>query len=602
MNRAQHRTIYSIPPSRGCWWLALFLLLTITSNSSAATIHVPTQVGTIQGGIDLAVDGDTVLIAPGTYHERLSYNGKAITVASRLITTGDPGYTGITIVDADPGILGPADTGSVVRFVDGEGTGSVLYGLTIQNGSGTHRTGTGGVFYHGGGILCSGSAPEIRNCIIRQNQVTGNGGGMFCDSNSAPSIIGCRFKENQCGIIGGALQVNNSSPTITDCVFSHNVAGPPIGAVGGCDFFNSTPVLTNCEFIENSAMVVIGGVSCYASPAILDHCVFIGNQAWFAGGFYCYGVPPTLTNCTFVFNEAPNGAGIYSEACAFNLSNSIVAFNQQGAAIVAMFDSIPNITCSDIYGNAAGDWYGNIAPQANINGNLSTDPLFCDLLGDDFSIDSLSPCAPDQNTCATLIGALDPGCSGTLRVLADPDSLHTFDVNAINPTNVVVLLGNFTAGYSVEDIDLTSLRVNDSLAPDSLAVMIGYPDFAGQVVAMYISTERYLGQYGWLWDVTYHPCAVTGLFNDKSDIELTTMVTLMGHVSGDVNNDGSRDISDLVLVVDYFFNSGTALEQPDAVDLDRNGQIDIADLIALVELMFASNQPEPIFERMLLYR
>ncbi len=94
----------------------------------------------------------------------------------------------------------------------------------------------------------------------------------------------------------------------------------------------------------------------------------------------------------------------------------------------------------------------------------------------------------------------------------------------------------------------------------------------------------------------------TGLFNDKPDIELTAMVTLMGYVSGDVSNNGIRDISDLVLVVDYFFNSGSALEQPDAVDLDRNGTIDITDMIALVGLMFGGNQPEPIWERVLLNR
>lgn len=602
MSTARYRTNYRYSPSHAGKWLALLLLLTAASNSSAATIHVPTQAGTIQSGIDLSVNGDTVLIAPGTYHERINFDGKAIIVASRYLTTGDPGYNEVTIIDADPAILGPTDTGSVVMFVNGEGAGSVLYGLTIQNGTGTARTGPGGTFYNGGGIFCSSASPTIRDCVIRQNIVTGNGGGMYCKDGSGPAIINCRFEVNQCGLLGGAFTAEFSSPILTNCIFEQNAAVPPFGVSGGCDFFYSTPVLTNCEFIENSSAFASGGVSCYSSPAVFDRCVFNGNQSWFAGGLYCYFAPPTLTNCTFVFNKAINGAGIYSEACAFNLSNSILAYNQQGAAILAMFDSIPNIMCTDIYGNSGGDWFGNIAAQANINGNMATDPLFCDALGIDFSIDSLSPCGPDYNSCTTLIGAYDPNCSGTLRVSVDPDTMHTIDLNSVNPTDVLVLLGNFSSGYSVDDIDLPSLRVNDSLVPDSLAVLTGYPDFAGQVVAMYFSTNRYLAQYGWMWDVTMHPCVVTGLFNSKSDIELTTMVTLMGHISGDVNNDGSRDISDLVLVVDYFFNSGDALELSDAVDLDRNGQIDITDLIALVELMFGGNQPEPVWERMLRYR
>ena len=581
------------------WCLLLTVLPVAASSDIAETILVPSEIGTIQEAIDIAVDSDIILIADGHYYERVNYRGKALTVASWFFIDGDSAHILATIIDGDPDSLGPADTGSVVRFVGGEGTGSVLCGLTIQNGSGTHRTGTGGVFYNGGGILCSASSPTIRDCIIRQNLVTGSGGGMFCDSNSAPTIISCRFEENQCGMLAGGLEAIQSSPTITDCVFSHNVAAPPFGLVGGCDFSNSTPILSNCRFIGNSSGLVIGGVCCYASPAILDHCVFVGNQAMFAGAFFCYSTPPTLTNCTFAFNRAPNGAGIYSELCPFILENSIVAFNQQGAGIVAMFDSIPDITCSDIYGNSGGDWTGTIASQANQNGNFSADPLFCAALDGDFHIDSLSPCALGNNDCASLIGALEAACSGTLRAAVLPDTLHAFDANSVDPTHVTVLVGNFTAGYDVENVDLASLRVNDSLAPDSVAVLIGHPDFVGQVIAMYYATGSFLSSFGLLWDVTMQPCIVTGLFNDKPDISLMAMITLMGHVSGDVNNDGIRDISDLVAVVDHFFGAGSMPEQPDAIDLDRNGLIDITDLVLLVEMMFGGDDPDPIYLRLI---
>lgn len=602
MKTALPRTIHNSLLRRVCWWLVLLLILTTVSNSNANIIQIPAQAETIQAGIDLAVNGDTVLIAFGTYHERINFDDKAITVASQYLTTGDPGYIAATIIDADRAILGPADTGSVVRFVNGEGASSVLYGLTIRNGTGTHRTGPGGTFYNGGGVFCSAASPTIQDCIIRQNIVTGIGGGMYCRDGSSPTLSNCLFEQNQCELLGGAFTAEYSSPTLIDCTFKQNAAVPPFGVSGGCDFFYSTPVLTNCEFIGNSAAFAGGGVTCYSSPALFESCLFNGNQSWFAGGLFCYLAPPTLTNCTFVFNDAVFGAGIYSEASAFNLSNSILAFNQQGAAILALFHSIPNISCTDIYGNSGGDWLGNIAAHANINDNLSTDPLFCAVLNNDFSIDSLSPCAPDNNSCASLIGALDPTCSGTLRAAVDPDSLGTFEVNTIDPTDVLVIIGNFTTGYTADDIDLASLLVNDSLAPDSVAVLTSYPNFAGQVIVMYISTVRFLTPYGWLWDVTQQPCVVTGLFNNKADIELTALFTLMGHISGDVNSDGVRDISDLVLVVDYFFNNGDALEQPDAVDLDRNGTLDIADLIALVELMFANNQPDPIWPQLLRYR
>jgi len=118
----------------------------------SVTIHVPAGQPTIQAGIDTAVDGDTVLVAPGTYVENIDFMGKAITVESAQ------GAEATVIDGGDP--VNP-DVKSVVVFNKSESQDSVLEGFTVTNGAGTsYEIEPGNWEYCGGGIYCVGTAPR----------------------------------------------------------------------------------------------------------------------------------------------------------------------------------------------------------------------------------------------------------------------------------------------------------------------------------------------------------------------------------------------------------------------------------------------------------
>ena len=137
---------------------------------SQIIIDVPADYPSIQSAINASKDGDTVLVAEGTYVENINFRGKAITVASEFLLDNDTSHISKTIIDGSEPVY--PDSGSAVTMLLARDTTSVLCGFTIQGG-----TGTGPITFVidgfpsmvGGGIIHAGS--KIINNIICNNRI-----------------------------------------------------------------------------------------------------------------------------------------------------------------------------------------------------------------------------------------------------------------------------------------------------------------------------------------------------------------------------------------------------------------------------------------------
>jgi hypothetical protein len=130
----------------------------------------------IQEGLDAADDGDTVLVADGTYigagNKELDFAGKSVVLRA---TSG----AASTTIDC-------GGSGRAFDFDDGETAGTAVIGFTI----------TGGDTDYGGAIRCDRSNPQFRDCIITGNTATAHGGGVY-STYSTLTFANCTISSSE---------------------------------------------------------------------------------------------------------------------------------------------------------------------------------------------------------------------------------------------------------------------------------------------------------------------------------------------------------------------------------------------------------------------
>jgi len=409
---------------------ALALLLVFGGPSFASTINVPADQPTIQAGIDAASNGDTVLVAPGTYRENINFRGKSVEVKS---SSGSMKT-----------IINGRQAGPVVTFSSGESSKSVLSGFTITNGLGNAAS-----IYSGGGIYCKNSSPTIQNNIITAN-VAAVGGGIEVFGGS-PRILRNTIRENKPdpnidGGYGGGISLENGSSArvignrIYDNLWNGN-SSCSCGSGGGMALHNAgSPFLENNIISSNQANFGPGGAIeiVYSTPSVIQNLIY-ANTAQFGGGVYIDSQSTTskalFVNNTFAENIG-NGSGLPGDGSAVYVvgyDNQVEFFNNIFASsagresfFCAPAGVLPVLIDNDGFGSSGNGFGGDCAGQAGTNGNISADPQFVAPSHTDFQLKSTSPAVNAGDTTAPHLPGKD--LRGKPRIVADKVDMGVYEL------------------------------------------------------------------------------------------------------------------------------------------------------------------------------
>ena len=360
-----------------------------TGSDSTGSGSINSPFATIQKGIDISSDGDTVLVSPGLYCGSVNFTGKNIVVGSHFLIDNSE-----AIIDST--ILGPGDyydynsncgdSFGGIQFTGGEDSTAHFTGFTI--------TGTFG----NAPIKCIDSSPSLSFLNIRNNYINSDGGGALYIINSEANLDNLIISDNGKGgqsYGGAAVYIDNSSITI-----------------------NNSLVYNNSAIYEHhgySMRTYTGGIVAVNNSILnLDKVSFYGNSGTGADSYEPFGYGSALhlydsSNATILNSIFWNEGNIFTEELKQVVGSADISFS-----------------------NIIGGWEGE--------GNIDVNPLFCDPDSVDFSLSEDSPCVSTGQNNATM-GALGVGCEALLSVENDivpfQYILYQNYPNPFNPTTKI---------------------------------------------------------------------------------------------------------------------------------------------------------------------
>ena len=240
-----------------------------------------TAATSIQPAVDVTVDGDTVLVADGTY----SLSSEIL--VDRGIKVASVNGSELTVIDGD----------NITRCFRLTHCGCTISGFTLTRGWAFGNA-------VGGAVYCDDERPLVQYCTIISNTATAGGGGTF-----RGTIRNCVIRGNQAFWGGGAAY-----GTLENCVVLDNAAvyyytfGAKGGGVAYCSLFNSIVTFNTADetapntWLGRKFSSLTGGDPLFVDAANGDYrlqtnspCIDAGqNQPWMIGAVDFDGVSRVL--------------------------------------------------------------------------------------------------------------------------------------------------------------------------------------------------------------------------------------------------------------------------------------------------------------------
>ncbi len=431
------------------------------------TLYVPSQYNTIQEALTAAMEGETVQVGPGTYHESLSLRQAVKLVGIDWPHISSPSTTAITLVadgstvegfEVDsPGI--GIRVASANNMLSGNLVAGMEVGIQLDSGSSNN--------------VLAGN--EIMNCTTA---------GLYLYRSVGNTLRGNNLHDNRCNF---SIVGNDADDYLNDIDTSNTVNGAAIYYLVGQTGATIGPG-------ANAGCVV--AVNC-SNVTVLDQT--LGQNAY--GVLFVGTNRSRVENCTIT--DSADGGIVLQQATDNTLMGNAISrcgygirLDRSGNGLLRsnqMTDNTYNFGCT---GSSESDYLQDVASSNRVDGK----PIY-------YLVD-LSQVAIDRSSNAGCVFAV--GCSDIVvrdLVFEKNSAGVTFAYTDDSVIKNVTAVGNERAGiylYSSSGNNVTQCRVSDN--PDGVYISGG----EGTVLDRNVITFNRRGVWASSGDLEMTNCFVSG--------------------------------------------------------------------------------------------